>query len=56
MKRWIWALAVLALVVACNFTFTVEDYPYCPESDSARARADSVPIGCDVDMDSLGLR
>lgn len=40
------AIVALAFLVACNASFTVRDWPYCPTSDSAKAKADSVPLGC----------
>lgn len=40
-------LLLVALVVACDgwYRITVE-MPYCPVSDSAKAAADSIPVGC----------
>lgn len=48
------ALVALLLLAACNATFTVS-VPYCPVSDSAKARADSIPLGCNL-PDSLVKR
>lgn len=48
------ALLAALLLTGCSATFTVVDYPYCPTSDSARAHADSIPLGCDVDSMGVG--
>jgi hypothetical protein len=36
---------LLVLAAACNGTITVV-VPYCPVSDTAKAKADSVPFTC----------
>ena len=35
----------LVLVMACDSTVRIT-MPYCPVSDSAKAHADSIPVGC----------
>lgn len=37
--------ALVAGLVACDGTYRVI-MPYCPVSDSAKARADSIPVAC----------
>lgn len=44
-------LALCGLVVlacGCDATYTIRfaDVPHCPVSDSAKAKADSVPVPC----------
>lgn len=47
MTRVIALLLLLLLTLACNATYTVDlTMPYCPQSDSAKAHADSVPVLC----------
>lgn len=48
------ALCLLVLLVGCNATITLS-VPYCPQSDSAKAKADSIPLGCNL-PDSLVKR
>lgn len=51
-------LAVVCLILigcalaSCEASITVI-VPYCPTSDSAKAKADSVPIGCRLVADSV---
>lgn len=44
------ALTIVSLAYACDgiYRITVET-PYCPVSDSAKARADSIPLPCILD-------
>lgn len=39
-------LLALALLGACTMTVKITA-PYCPVSDSAKAAADSIPLGCE---------
>lgn len=48
MKRTVWLLGLIVVgcvLVNCNASYTIV-MPYCPWSDSAKAKADSVPVGC----------
>lgn len=47
------AVCVFALLSACAISVTM---PYCPISDSAWAKADSVPAVCMVDTAGLHRR
>ncbi len=54
-------LFLAVVVIACEptiaGTFDVTyDYPYCPTTDSLYFAADSVPLGCPLPTDPLGLR
>lgn len=42
----VWALLLVA-VLACDGVYRiVVEMPYCPASDSAKAKADSIPVVC----------
>lgn len=45
-------LAVVALCVGCDYTLTIRVPDYCPVSDSAWAKKDSVPAICVLAKDT----
>jgi hypothetical protein len=47
MMRLVGCLAVAILLVSCDGVYRITvTMPWCPVSDSARARADSIPVAC----------
>jgi hypothetical protein len=54
MKKVVVAFALTFLALACNATYVVDvRAPYCPVSDSAKAKADSVSSLCLIPRDSV---